>query len=984
MSSILCTYIEPNLISGSSEILRYLVGGYYEPVLEESTGPGNEFLYFVLVNEYEQSIGEYGDSVTEISAAPITKVISSYKRVSSSYSTYTIPKYTIPIRIFGNPDVIDSDQAWAAFFRRASDSASNQLSVTTTRYEDHSFTLAMPYTQYNANVLASKYQTCNAVEISYDYNIYLPRFDEYVNRANIKPEQYPNYYFLWFINSGVEIDDNIKQFIDREGAIEQGDMEKILSEVVTDIVPPTVESADNSAETNYLDRSYNLREYLTSSMLINPVSASTVNYVQARLDSIIFDTDAYLDSLKVSTFYNDLFPYYAKINFPWSIHDTINPSTDPSGEKDPDSSSNILDLIRENDYEQLFLKYLKEIFSLDLAPQQVRPIADNYIKYSTYLSASESSDVVNVQADSKQTTLRSYSLIDLFGYSYNNFSNDGAKNYCFMGQKTLKRFAASPFYSRSYRHLSTSTTLKTMKAFIDKLINASHPMRTVSEINSIADLYSFANDKYTEVVAYRIKKIDGPSSNPLNAPSMQDFWFPRISPSAMGTTLEKDYGSAGEMFSFIDSQIDLNRDYTYAVYAYAIVLGVRYRLSDIRYTEQIGTTSTGDYCLQFTDGFEPASQIYSAVGTNIASEQVILDASGIPIGGSTFTTEGNELLDIGGNEFVGEYFAQIGFATVLYYEVDDVGNTMTDRPLTPIVSYNRYVTDAQITSQDPYLADMYLQFEPTARIVEIPMTSKTISVQDYIPSNLEIEPSYELNDSQNIVFKLNYQPYVSTKFPYPIEPRDQLYKEKYISSNNLLQDQTLNVGTRSPPLIMDVYRLKERPRKMSDFTGQLHKQINLTMHSDLLSHNNTFTLSVFNDKIKTNHKYYYLFRVLSRNGHAGYSSEIYEAELRSDGGYKYAIFNTIEQDGLDPDRPKFTHSRNVKKLMQFKPAASHLLLDTGDVDYSQKALNQIENLNIGESTLDDPIWGKTFKIRLTSKKTGKKIDLNISYELQSD
>ena len=139
--------------------------------LQESTGPGNEFLDFVRVNEYEQSIGEYGDSVTEISDAPITKVISSYKRVSSSYSTYTIPKYTIPIRIFGNPDVIDSDQAWAAFFRRASDSASNQLSVTTTRYEDHSFTLAMPYTQYNANVLASKYQTCNAVEISYDYNL---------------------------------------------------------------------------------------------------------------------------------------------------------------------------------------------------------------------------------------------------------------------------------------------------------------------------------------------------------------------------------------------------------------------------------------------------------------------------------------------------------------------------------------------------------------------------------------------------------------------------------------------------------------------------------------------------------------------------------------------------------------------------------------------------------------------------------------------
>jgi hypothetical protein len=32
--------------------------------------------------------------------------------------------------------------------------------------------------------------------------------------------------------------------------------------------------------------------------------------------------------------------------------------------------------------------------------------------------------------------------------------------------------------------------------------------------------------------------------------------------------------------------------------------------------------------------------------------------------------------------------------------------------------------------------------------------------------------------------------------------------------------------------------------------------------------------------------------------------------------------------------------------------------------------------------VDNPIWDNTYKIRLTSKKTGAKIDLNITYRLK--
>ena len=61
-----------------------------------------------------------------------------------------------------------------------------------------------------------------------------------------------------------------------------------------------------------------------------------------------------------------------------------------------------------------------------------------------------------------------------------------------------------------------------------------------------------------------------------------------------------------------------------------------------------------------------------------------------------------------------------------------------------------------------------------------------------------------------------------------------------------------------------------------------------------------------------------------------------------------------------------------------------MTLNTDNIDYEDTSFNQIQNLTIGEPDLEDPIWNKTFKLRLTSKKTGKKIDLNITYNLESD
>ena len=70
-------------------------------------------------------------------------------------------------------------------------------------------------------------------------------------------------------------------------------------------------------------------------------------------------------------------------------------------------------------------------------------------------------------------------------------------------------------------------------------------------------------------------------------------------------------------------------------------------------------------------------------------------------------------------------------------------------------------------------------------------------------------------------------------------------------------------------------------------------------------------------------------------------------------------------------------SRKFKNLFQLTPNFSQTNIVTKEADYSLPSIENFEKVTIGNA--DDLIWDKTFKIRLTSKKTGKKIDLNITY-----
>jgi len=111
----------------------------------------------------------------------------------------------------------------------------------------------------------------------------------------------------------------------------------------------------------------------------------------------------------------------------------------------------------------------------------------------------------------------------------------------------------------------------------------------------------------------------------------------------------------------------------------------------------------------------------------------------------------------------------------------------------------------------------------------------------------------------------------------------------------------------------------------------------------------------------------------------GQLSTILEAELHDDGGYIYSLFDIYESSNFKTD-PFTDTSTQFKRIFQLEPNIQQLMLDTSKADFSKKANSEIDNVKVGLA--DDSIWDKKFKIRLTSKKTNKKLDINVVYNIR--
>lgn len=217
---------------------------------------------------------------------------------------------------------------------------------------------------------------------------------------------------------------------------------------------------------------------------------------------------------------------------------------------------------------------------------------------------------------------------------------------------------------------------------------------------------------------------------------------------------------------------------------------------------------------------------------------------------------------------------------------------------------------------------------------------------------------------------------IGSQDPPPVgllRPSDVQLSELY----SLSKDKTLSpdyfIGT------YEIYRLEKPPETEEDFKNGFLQTVDESVDVALKTGGTLHDINDveidyarFSDKIIPNKKYYYAFRTLTYHGTPSQLSEPLEVELARDSDE----FKIMVKEYKYPDTKNYKYSRECKRLMRVVPNIERFLFTTED----NKNTWELDSGNlVSYSGL-----GKSFKIRVTSKHTGKKLDLNITFKLNKD
>jgi hypothetical protein len=151
---------------------------------------------------------------------------------------------------------------------------------------------------------------------------------------------------------------------------------------------------------------------------------------------------------------------------------------------------------------------------------------------------------------------------------------------------------------------------------------------------------------------------------------------------------------------------------------------------------------------------------------------------------------------------------------------------------------------------------------------------------------------------------------------------------------------------------VQIFRTTTRPYSYLDFSNSLLEEVSF----------NNFSSTSYLMDVQENTKYYMTFRGIDVHGLVSNPTEVFELEIINNNGAVYSVVNTINFD----NKINYNLNKNFRKYLNIKPS----------FDYSQINLFENDEIKYGN---DDKLWKQKFKIRITSKKSGKAFDVNLTY-----
>lgn len=292
---------------------------------------------------------------------------------------------------------------------------------------------------------------------------------------------------------------------------------------------------------------------------------------------------------------------------------------------------------------------------------------------------------------------------------------------------------------------------------------------------------------------------------------------------------------------------------------------------------------------------------------------------------------------------------------------------------------NRYAyTEANLRQN---VVEIEVETKPYVKLVELPYFQVSGRILSDPPLSPELNFIPFRGKTDLILFHMNTN--LGTEDLEPVSLNLQEAEDaQQIAINQRRNDGLITFQTDDYNRAYNIYRMAERPVSYQDFERNLLTSVS-TVGDGLGSEKDAGSANIVIKQV-TNKKYYYMFRSVDVHGLLSNPSEVYEIELYNDGGAGYPIIRKYDFTPIDPK----TSTKSARKLIQIVPRISQAFLNTdaSNLDPSNSAAGKT---NIALGLEDEPLFaatsgygvkeGKKFKIRLTSRSTGKKVDINVDF-----
>lgn len=262
-------------------------------------------------------------------------------------------------------------------------------------------------------------------------------------------------------------------------------------------------------------------------------------------------------------------------------------------------------------------------------------------------------------------------------------------------------------------------------------------------------------------------------------------------------------------------------------------------------------------------------------------------------------------------------------------------------------------------------ANFKIESEPSVKVVEIPLFEKKVVIRDNPPiaPELTVVPFSGVNNRLRFLLNSGIGRY--SLEPITFTPEESEMIESYRVAQDIPSTQSeIMFETDDELTRFHFYKMDREPLSYLDFELMGEKiDIPTTNASS----------ATYDDQIEPNKKYYYCARSVDYHSNLSYPSVVFEAELVDDSGSIYPVFKVHEFKEPRYKQP----SRGVKRFIGISPSAKNLFVDERDMGLTENN-GPLEGQEVSLGMGDGTTWGKKFKVRLTSKETGKKVDFNFT------